>query len=200
MNTFSNVDLISLIESDLGHGQKSGRWMRYHCPFPGHKHGDRNPSLAVANGDQNRGPVWKCFACGKQGGPAKWVMEYRNLSYPDALRYLRIPLSPTTDQRRPEPPVQQPYPPPSEVWQERALRLIKHAEAALWSDHGKQALAWLQARGLLTSEWTLSDSNRRVKQYTLTEQGRAQLRAERSRWENFSTSVSRVLDARRPRP
>ena len=39
----------------------------------------------------------------------------------------------------------------------------------------------------------------RVKQYTLTEQGRAQLRAERSRWENFSASVSRVLEARRPR-
>jgi transcriptional regulator len=61
------------------------------------------------------------------------------------------------------------------------------------------ALHRLQARGLLTSEWTLSDSNRRVKQYTLTEQGRAQLRAERSRWENFSASVSRVLEARRPR-
>ena len=61
------------------------------------------------------------------------------------------------------------------------------------------ALHRLQARGLLTSEWTVSDSNRRVKQYTLTEQGRAQLRAERSRWENFSASVSRVLEARRPR-
>jgi transcriptional regulator len=60
------------------------------------------------------------------------------------------------------------------------------------------ALHRLQARGLLTSEWTISDSNRRVKQYTLTEQGRAQLRAERSRWDHFSTSVSRVLDARRP--
>ena len=57
----------------------------------------------------------------------------------------------------------------------------------------------LEARGLLTSEWTLSDSNRRVKSYTLTEQGRAQLRAERSRWESFSASVSRVLEARRPK-
>ena len=61
------------------------------------------------------------------------------------------------------------------------------------------ALHRLQARGLVTSEWTLSETSRRVKSYTLTEQGRAQLRAERSRWANFSTSISRVLEARRPR-
>src|SRR5688572_12416806 len=61
------------------------------------------------------------------------------------------------------------------------------------------ALHRLQARGLLSSEWTVSDSNRRVKTYTLTEQGKAQLRAERSRWENFSSSISRVLEAKRPR-
>ena len=56
------------------------------------------------------------------------------------------------------------------------------------------------ARGLVTSAWTTSETNRRVKSYTLTEQGRARLRAEVSRWANFSASVSRVLDARRPRP
>jgi PadR family transcriptional regulator PadR len=61
------------------------------------------------------------------------------------------------------------------------------------------ALHRLQARGLLTSEWTLSETNRRVKSYTITEQGRAQLRAELSRWTNFSASISRVLQARRPR-
>ena len=61
------------------------------------------------------------------------------------------------------------------------------------------ALHRLQARGLVTSQWTVSDTNRRVKTYTLTEQGRIQLRAEVSRWEQFSASVTRVLQARRPR-
>src|SRR6476661_2395195 len=60
------------------------------------------------------------------------------------------------------------------------------------------ALHRLQARGLVTSQWTLSDTNRRVRSYDLTEQGRQQLRAEMSRWERFSVAVSRALQARRP--
>ena len=62
------------------------------------------------------------------------------------------------------------------------------------------ALHRLQARGLVTSEWSISDTNRRVKTYTITEPGRQQLRAETSRWDRFSIAVSRVLQARRPRP
>jgi transcriptional regulator len=60
------------------------------------------------------------------------------------------------------------------------------------------ALHRLQARGLVTSQWTLSDTNRRVRCYSLTEEGRQQLRAEMSRWERFSVAVSRALRARRP--
>src|SRR5436190_8885553 len=58
------------------------------------------------------------------------------------------------------------------------------------------ALHRLQAMKLLTSEWGISDSGRRVKRYTITEQGRAQLRAETTRWQRFSTAVSRALVAR----
>jgi transcriptional regulator len=60
------------------------------------------------------------------------------------------------------------------------------------------ALHRLQARGLVTSQWTLSDTNRRVRCYSLTEDGRQQLRAELSRWEKFSVAVSRALQSRRP--
>jgi transcriptional regulator len=58
------------------------------------------------------------------------------------------------------------------------------------------ALHRLQEMKLLTSEWGVSDSGRRVKRYTITEQGRAQLRAETSRWQRFSTAVSRALVTR----
>jgi PadR family transcriptional regulator PadR len=61
------------------------------------------------------------------------------------------------------------------------------------------ALHRLQARGLVTSQWNVSDTNRRVRCYTLTEHGRLQLRAELSRWERFSAAVSRALQSRRPR-
>src|SRR3954467_8671808 len=61
------------------------------------------------------------------------------------------------------------------------------------------ALHRLPGRGLVASEWTLSDTNRRVRCYTLTEQGRQQLRAELSRWERFSEVVTRALQSRRPK-
>jgi len=50
----------------------------------------------------------------------------------------------------------------------------------------------------VTSQWTTSETNRRVRCYSLTEQGRQQLRAELSRWERFSVAVSRALQARKP--
>ena len=59
------------------------------------------------------------------------------------------------------------------------------------------ALHRLQARGLVTSEWTMSDTNRRVKSYTITDEGRVRLKAEQSRWADFSASITRVLGARR---
>jgi PadR family transcriptional regulator PadR len=60
------------------------------------------------------------------------------------------------------------------------------------------ALHRLQARALVSSQWTISETNRRVRCYTLTEQGRQQLRAELSRWDRFSVAVTRALQARRP--
>jgi PadR family transcriptional regulator, regulatory protein PadR len=61
------------------------------------------------------------------------------------------------------------------------------------------ALHRLEARGLVTSQWNVSETNRRVKTYTLTPQGRQQLKAEMTRWQLFSSAITRVLDARRPR-
>ena len=58
------------------------------------------------------------------------------------------------------------------------------------------ALHRLQAMGLLTSEWGMSDTGRRVKRYTITARGRAQLRAEQQRWQRFSLAVSRALGGR----
>jgi DNA primase len=147
MNT--PIDLITIVERDLGPGKKSGRWMRFHCPFPGHKHGDRNPSLVVTNGDPSRPPFWKCFSCSKQGNAVKWVMEFRGVSYKDACQFLKLP--PPDRGHRPsfEPPVQQPDIPPGEIWQARAQLLIKRAVDVLWSSQGAGARAWLRARGLM---------------------------------------------------
>jgi transcriptional regulator len=53
----------------------------------------------------------------------------------------------------------------------------------------------LEERGWVTSDWQLSDNNRRAKVYTLTLIGRQQLRAEQKAWGNFVSAVSKVLDA-----
>ena len=55
------------------------------------------------------------------------------------------------------------------------------------------ALHRLESRGLLASEWGVSDNNRRAKFYTLTRSGRRQLQSETSYWRSLSSVVERVL-------
>jgi PadR family transcriptional regulator PadR len=80
----------------------------------------------------------------------------------------------------------------------RWIELVTEDELLVEEGSLYPALHRLQARELVTSQWTISDTNRRVRCYSLTEQGRQQLRAEMSRWERFSVAVSRALAARRP--
>lgn len=55
------------------------------------------------------------------------------------------------------------------------------------------ALRRLEDRHWVTSSWALSDTNRRVRVYKLTRDGRAHLRAEASVWSEFAGAVTRVL-------
>ena len=50
------------------------------CPF----HDDKTPSMYVSPAKG----IFKCFACGKAGNAAGFVMEHEQMSWPDALRYL----------------------------------------------------------------------------------------------------------------
>lgn len=55
------------------------------------------------------------------------------------------------------------------------------------------ALYRMEERGWVTSEWGVSENNRRAKFYKLTRAGRKQLDAEASNWERISKAISRVL-------
>jgi transcriptional regulator len=55
------------------------------------------------------------------------------------------------------------------------------------------ALYRLEDRGWITSEWGISDNNRKARFYKLTPAGRKQLADERSNWERLSTAVNLVL-------
>jgi len=56
-----------------------------------------------------------------------------------------------------------------------------------------QSLHRLELRGLLDSEWGLSENNRRAKFYRLTAEGRKHLAKESQRWARVSTAVTKIL-------
>jgi transcriptional regulator len=55
------------------------------------------------------------------------------------------------------------------------------------------ALHRLEKRGWISSDWGLSENNRRAKYYELTARGKQELRAATSSWSVFSGAVSKVL-------
>ncbi len=57
------------------------------------------------------------------------------------------------------------------------------------------ALHRLELRGLLTSEWDVSENNRRAKYYRLTANGRKRLKDITDSWRRTSTAINRVLEA-----
>ena len=57
------------------------------------------------------------------------------------------------------------------------------------------ALYRLEARGWISSEWGVSDNNRKAKFYKLTPTGRKQLIQEASNWHRLSSAINLVLKA-----
>jgi len=55
------------------------------------------------------------------------------------------------------------------------------------------ALHRLEARGLISSEWKASETNRRAKYYRLTKAGKEQLVAEQSKWKLLVKTIARVM-------
>jgi PadR family transcriptional regulator, regulatory protein PadR len=55
------------------------------------------------------------------------------------------------------------------------------------------ALHRLEGRGWIAASWELSDKGKRAKYYRLTNAGRKQLSAERTKWETFARAMGLVL-------
>jgi PadR family transcriptional regulator, regulatory protein PadR len=56
------------------------------------------------------------------------------------------------------------------------------------------ALQRMKQRGLVRSEWRVTDNNRRARYYLLTPAGEKQLARERAEWERASAAVNGILD------
>lgn len=73
---------------------------------------------------------------------------------------------------------------------ERTDNVLLVEDAALY-----QALHRLDRKGLIESEWGLSENNRRARFYALTTAGRAQLQHELTQWRDYAAAVFKVVEA-----
>lgn len=76
-----------------------------------------------------------------------------------------------------------------------AQRIHQAADDLLKIEDGSlyPALYRMEERGWITSDWGVSENNRRAKFYKLTRAGRKQLEAESVNWERISQAISRIL-------
>jgi len=75
-------------------------------------------------------------------------------------------------------------------------QVIEHtSENALEVEQGSlyPALHRLEDRGLLSSEWGVSENNRKAKFYQLTPKGRKHLVAATSRWRSMTRAIGLIL-------
>ena len=73
------VGVVDLVRSYLTL-MPAGRNFKALCPF----HGEKTPSFIVSPERK----TWHCFGCGKGGDVIRFVMEYENLEFREALRFL----------------------------------------------------------------------------------------------------------------
>lgn len=76
-----------------------------------------------------------------------------------------------------------------------ACRIEETSENLLSINHGTlyPVLLKLEQEGAITSEWGVSENNRRAKFYRITNAGRKQLASEVSQWEQATGIVARFL-------
>ena len=81
-----------------------------------------------------------------------------------------------------------------------AARLEQVSGGALKLNMGTlyPALWRLEGKGLVASEWGLSDNKRKAKFYRLTPEGRRRLREETKVWSAYAEAVGKLLNATRP--
>lgn len=75
----SRSDIVDVISGYVKLQRKGSNYVGV-CPF----HNDKNPSMSVNRPRQ----MYHCFSCGAGGDVFKFVMEYENLTFPEAMKVL----------------------------------------------------------------------------------------------------------------
>ena len=76
-----------------------------------------------------------------------------------------------------------------------AQRILQVSREVLTVSQGSlyPALQRMKTKGLIRSEWRLTEHNRRARFYLLTAVGQRELERERARWERSSAAINWVL-------
>ena len=75
----SSVDIVDVISKYIPLIQRGKNFFGV-CPF----HDDHSPSMSVSKDKQ----IYKCFSCGATGNVLKFVMDYENISFIEAVKNL----------------------------------------------------------------------------------------------------------------
>jgi transcriptional regulator len=77
-----------------------------------------------------------------------------------------------------------------------AHAIERGSEEVLQVEHGSlyPALRRLENRGWIASFWGTSENNRKARYYRLTPEGKKQLAAQTSRWEQVVRAIGRILN------
>lgn len=73
----SSVDIVDMVSSYISLTKKGKNYFGV-CPF----HQDTDPSLSVSPERQ----IYTCFSCGATGNVFNFIMDYENLTFPEALK------------------------------------------------------------------------------------------------------------------
>lgn len=73
----SSVDIVDVISNYLPLTQKGKNYFGV-CPF----HDDHSPSMSVSKEKQ----IYTCFSCGATGNVFKFLMDYENITFPEAIQ------------------------------------------------------------------------------------------------------------------
>jgi PadR family transcriptional regulator PadR len=76
------------------------------------------------------------------------------------------------------------------------LAIRSGSEEVLHVEHGSlyPALHRLEKQGWIASEWKVTENKQRAKYYRLTPAGKKQLAAQRSRWGQMVSAITRIMD------
>lgn len=135
----SRVNIVDIVGGYVALKKKGANYFGL-CPF----HGEKTPSFSVAPGKQ----IFYCFGCGKGGDVIKFLMEYENITFSEAV----VQLAERVGYKLPEQPEDDPGQKRDRDIRDRLLEINKLAGMyyyrMLRSDRGSIGMRYLAKREL----------------------------------------------------